>query len=224
MSEPTSVTAPDVVYRVARSSGPLNFSSITPQDAQLPKAGNRFDVPGGAVLYAATEVSACFAETVARFRPTLAMQQLLKGSANESFMKLGGIPQDWRLQRSIFELEMDDPQPFLDVEDPSTQAFLSAELAGDLIALGYEGPLDISTICNSDRRLSRLISNYAYTATDQEGRLVYSGIRYVSRVDPKWECWAIFDGTTVSVKSERAIAVNDPDLELVTKMWDLRPY
>jgi hypothetical protein len=171
LSEPISISAPDVVYRVARSNGPLNFSSITPEDAQLPKAGNRFDVPGGSVLYAATEVAACFAETVARFRPSLAMQQLLKGSANENFMRLGGIPQDWRLQRSIFELALDKPQDFLDVEDPTTQAFLSAELAGDLLALGYEGPLDISTICNGDRRLSRLISHYAYTTVDHEGRL-----------------------------------------------------
>ncbi|MGI8887526.1 MAG: RES domain-containing protein [Nocardioidaceae bacterium] len=52
---------------VGRNSGLLNYSTISPTDAELPKAGNRFDVPGGGVLYAATTRAGCFVETLARF-------------------------------------------------------------------------------------------------------------------------------------------------------------
>ena len=48
------VDAPDVTWRVERTSPPLVFSKISPIDA-AGRAGNRFDVPGAGVLYTATE-------------------------------------------------------------------------------------------------------------------------------------------------------------------------
>lgn len=64
MVEPVVAAPPDVLLRVGRSRAPLRFSTISPVDATLPKAGNRFDVPGGGVLYAATKAEACYAETL----------------------------------------------------------------------------------------------------------------------------------------------------------------
>ena len=47
------------VYRVGRVGSALRFSEISPTDYNLGKAGNRYDVLGGGVLYAATDVRTC---------------------------------------------------------------------------------------------------------------------------------------------------------------------
>ena len=54
-AEPRLVDAPEILWRLERATTPLlRFSRICPADAERP-CGNRFDVPGGGVLYAATE-------------------------------------------------------------------------------------------------------------------------------------------------------------------------
>lgn len=220
--EPRVVQIPDTVYRIGRTSDPRRFSEIRPQDAALPHAGNRYDVPGGAVLYAATEVKACFAETLARYRPTPKMRDLLKDETD--FVICGGVPRDWRLRRTIASVSTSQALPFFDVDAPETHEFLSEKLAPQLVALGYEQNLDISDIRNSDRRLSRLIALEAYNAVDDDGVPLYSGIRYTSRVADGWECWAIFDGTDTYITSQRSIEHNDPDMTAIASLWGLRVF
>lgn len=222
MSTPTTATPPEELFRVARSRGLLDFSTISPVDASLAKAGNRFDVVGGGVLYAGSTVEACYAETLARFRPTPKIRALLKDE--EGFMVAGGVPQDWRLQRAIATLALDDPLPFLDVEAPETQEYLSSALASELVALGYDDPLDLAAICNQDRRLSRAIASFAYTAVEDDGSPLYSGIRYISRIATDWECWAIFQDTSVRLVGQSSIELHDPDLRKIAKLWDLSPF
>lgn len=223
MGEPAIATPPDPLLRVGRTGGLLRFSTISPLDAALPKAGNRFDVPGGGVLYAATTAEACYAETLARFRPTPKMRELLKDD-EPGFMVVGGVPQDWRLQRLLASVRLVDPLPFIDVEAPETHDYLSEVLASDLLALGYEQPLDLSAVTNQDRRLSRLIAAYAYTATDEDGSPTYSGIRYMSRIASGWECWAIFEGTTVELTGQTPIKLDDTSLQHVANLWSLRLF
>lgn len=57
------------VWRVARRTNPLANSRIVPEGAWT-DTGNRFDIPGAGVLYAADTVRACYVETLARFRPS----------------------------------------------------------------------------------------------------------------------------------------------------------
>ncbi|WP_415079137.1 RES domain-containing protein [Microbacterium sp.] len=94
MVEPRLVEAPRELWRVGRRPEPLNFSRISPTDAQNRAGGNRFDVPGGGVLYAATHPDGAFAETLARFRPTAAIRALPR-EADEHFMEVGAVPADW---------------------------------------------------------------------------------------------------------------------------------
>ncbi len=222
MTEPATATPPDVIHRVARRRGLRSFSTISPHDAALQTAGNRFDVVGGGVLYAGTTPEACYAETLARLRPTPKIRDLIKDE--EGFMVTGGVPQDWRLQRTLGDLHLEDPLPFLDVEDPSTHEHLSEVLASELVALGYDDPLDLSDICNRDRRLSRAIALYAFTAAEADGRPKYSGVRYISRIATDWECWAIFEGTEIEVLGQRTIELSDPDLQKVADLWGLRLF
>lgn len=139
-------------------------------------------------------------------------------------MVIGGVPQDWRLQRLLGSIRLVDPLPFLDVEAPETHEFLSEVLARDLVALGYEQPLDLSVVTNQDRRLSRLVAEYAYAATDDDGTPVYSGIRYMSRIASGWECWAIFEGTAVELVDHSPIELDDAALQHVADLWSLRLF
>jgi hypothetical protein len=50
----------------------LRLAWIDPITAEGPH-GNRYDVPGGGVLCASTQVHGCFAETLARYRVNLTL-------------------------------------------------------------------------------------------------------------------------------------------------------
>lgn len=63
----------------------------------------------------------------------------------------------------------------------------------------------------------------AYYAQDS-GSPKYSGIRYMSRVLPNEECWAVFEGTPIVEVSRRSIDVGDPDLKTVADTWGLRIF
>lgn len=90
---PAEIPAPSPLWRVARRRTSLAYSRIAAEDA-MRNAGNRFDVPGAGVLYAAETPEACFVETLARFRPSLRM--LADVAMDEDYMNAGAIPSAWR--------------------------------------------------------------------------------------------------------------------------------
>lgn len=222
---PRVVNASNPVYRIGRTNDPMRFSTIRPEDAALKRAGNRYDVPGAGVLYVGDSRAACFGETIARFRPAPAMIELL-GDEPEGgpFMPLGSIPQDWRLQRSMVELELDPDARFVDVDAPETLGWLTNELTAALSALGYEEPLDLSDIHNRDRQLSRLIASHVFTTQNSDGDFTYDGIQYRSRVGADWLCWAVFMDTGYREISRTPINESDEDLVAVAQKWDLRAH
>lgn len=219
MPEPQTLLPPEQIYRIGRNGSPLHYSCIKPEDAQLAKAGNRFDVAGGGVLYAASQRAACYGETLSRLRPTPAAFDL--DEEDPKYMRVGEVPRDWRTRRSMATLRLVDPLPFLNVDDPESQAFLSEELGPTLLSLGYRDNIDLSTLRNQDRRLSRAISLLAYSSLDENGFYRYGGIAYASRVSDDWQNWAIFDGNEVVVDSQDAIVLSDPDLRTIAAMWRL---
>jgi RES domain len=209
------------VYRVGRSKEPLRPSRIAAEDALATRAGNRFDVVGGGVIYCGTNVKGCFAETVARFRPSPKMRDLMEHE-DPGFVTCGGVPQNWRDQRTIVAASMADPLPFIDIDNPITHEYLNAKMAGELADLGVE-TLDVGNVRGANRLITRAASSWAYWAEDA-GIPKYSGIRYMSRVLPDEECWAVFEGTPIVEVSRRAIEINDPDLKAVADMWGLRVF
>lgn len=206
------------VWRVARSGSLENFSRIQPQDAPLPNSGNRFDVLGGGVLYAATKIEGCYAETLARFRPSPAVLAAIGNEAG--YMNPGGVPADWREQRRKYLLRAERPLPFLDVEAPETHTFLTHELAAELAAIGVPTALDVPRLRDSNRLVTRLIAQWAYAATDENDLPIYSGIRYVSRLGD-WECWAIFEETELELGTPMAIESTDPALRAIADKFNL---
>ena len=205
-------------YRVARRESPLSYSRITPPDAQT-TVGNRYDVAGGGVLYCASSLDGCFAETLARLRPSPAVIAAL-GSHEDGRMNLGSVPADWRLRRVRLRVLCDEPLPFLDVEAPGTLAVLGEVLAADLAVIGIDRPLDVALMRGADRRVPRLVSRWAYNQQNDEGTPQFSGIRYESKLG-NYECWAIFDGTPVRSTDVTPVNTTDEALTRVAKNFGL---
>jgi len=206
---------------VARADQPLRSSQIDPGDVPRPKAGNRFDVPGGGVLYCASDPAGCYAETIARFRPSAAVRAALKDE-DPRFMVAGAVPADWRGRRLLVRLYVADALGFLDVEHPATHEYLTTEVALELAALAIS-VIDVGVIRGSNRLATRAVAAWAYAATDAEGNPRFSGIRYVSRLGDH-ECWAIFDGSDVREVARSPISRVDSDLQQIATSWGLTVF
>jgi hypothetical protein len=89
---PVLLGPPTRLYRVEYSSLPLRFSTISPLLATKADEGNRFDVLGAGVLYAATKPEGAYAETLADFRPKSSL--LAKLGAYESHRAPSGTAVD----------------------------------------------------------------------------------------------------------------------------------
>lgn len=218
-AEPRLVEAPEVLWRVERATAALRFSSISPVDAESDGAGNRFDVPGGGVLYAATNPGGAYAETIAHFRPSALAPELDEVGLESGRVPYGALPREWRASRRLRSLRLVDSRPFLDIDAPATHSFLTREAGDVLRALGI-GNLDIALVRGSSRTLTRAIARWVYTRVDSEGQGVYSGIRYGSRLGSQ-ECWAIFDGTAARLLSELDITADDAALLEVAAQMDI---
>lgn len=220
--EPATVECPPRVWRVAVTGRGETFSRISAVEADTP-GGNRFDVPGGGVLYACTAPLGCFYETLSRFRITLPGRTNPAADAagrDSGMMPPGHIPRGWRESRSKFEIAVEHPLPFLDVEDERTRAFLTREIPEILARCGTP-ELDISDIRGRNRPLTRAIARWAYLRANDQNEPCYSGIRYESRHDSS-ECWAIFEGTRIRTIRQEPIDPHDVDLLKAADLWGLR--
>ncbi len=143
----------------------------------------------------------------------------LNFSADPHHMPAGSIARDWRLQRRKYELQLIDPLPFVDVEHRDTRTWMSRRMGADLERFDIDA-IDVDDIRGKDRLLTREIARRIYTATDDDGEPLYSGIRYVSRLGD-YECWAIFDGTEVETYATHSIEHDDPDLQRIAQEYSL---
>lgn len=219
--QPVLTEPPGRLYRVGRVGNPLNFSFIGAADASLLHGGNRFDVPGEGVCYLGTTPRACFAETLARFRPSPRVVAAVRDE-DPHFMVSGGVPTDWRAQRLLVECTLEDALPFLDVEAAATHSLLTAVMAEDLVRLGVP-ELDVPAGRGSSRLLTRAISAWAFDAGDARGDPLYGGIRYMSRLGDH-ECWAVFGGTEIRETARTPLLLTDPDLGSVADDFGLRIF
>lgn len=218
-AEPALTTLPPVIYRVERSTPPLAFSRINAVDAALDRAGNRFDVPGAGVLYAASEARGAFAETLATFRPSAGLRARLAALGEPTTPMSTTIPAEWRSSRRLRALSAPQSLPFVDIEHPQTHTFLTAQ-APEVLLSNTLSTLDVSVVRGPSRLVTRGLAAWIYAQTDEHGGPRYGGIRYVSRLGP-FECWAIFDGTAVTVVNESEIALDDPDFTGITSLFDI---
>jgi hypothetical protein len=225
-SGPSSVPPPSGgLWRVARGDDPL--ASPAPVRGTTSSGTNRFDpltIDCG-VLYFGTDLEACFGETLARFRPSISLLSIVDSEWRElGFMDVGTVAADWRQRRSAVHIGLPPDSRFLDVESAATRQFLRSELALGLSAIGLHD-LDVAAVRGPDRRVTRLIADWAYMA-DDNGQPRYAGIRYESRIRSGWECWALFDDEELELKVlETLPIVSDmPALQRVARLFELQVF
>lgn len=228
MAGPVVVRAPvDGLWRVGRGPDALKTRRLEDKRRRLSSGGNRFDPQGYdyGVVYFGSTLQACFAETLARFRPNLALLALVQDEWQQrGFMDAGAVPTDWRQRRIAARARLPREAVFVDIEHPATHQFLRSELAVGLAALGVED-IDVSTVRGPDRRVTQMISEWAYMASeDDEPR--YAGIRYVSRLGSQWECWAVFDDddSELEVVEQRPITRDMPELQEIAELFGLTVF
>lgn len=213
------------VWRVARGPNPLDAQRPDPATLISSKTGNRFDSPDGSygVLYFGSALTVCFGEVLARKRPDPALAKLVEAEwRGYSFMEIGAVPRDWRDRRSIVKVALPTDMAYLDVDHPNTHEFLRRELALGLAALGADD-LNIGVVRGQDRRITRLISTWAWSQGDDDGRPTYAGVRYASKIDNDWECWAIFDDVDLEVLDTKPVTL-EPELLAVADRFGLRMH
>lgn len=222
---PTEVRPPpEGIWRVARGPDPYALRPpLSPAELNEPHAGNRFDSPIAAynVLYFATDLRGCFGETLVRMRPDPRMVALVTDEWRESgFMDPAAVPADWRTRRLAVRTRVSRPNLFLDVESCETHRVLERELAQLLVVLGT-AEIDVASVRGPDRRLTRWISQWTWSQTTPSGRPRYAGIRYLSRINSDWECWAVFDRARLQEVHRESIFRTDASLLAVANHFDL---
>lgn len=221
MAELALIDAPSVTWRVERATSALRFSRIDVIDASG-STGNRFDVPGAGILYTATTKTGAFAETLARFRPTSSLIEKMRKiegvDDTDQHEEPGGVDESWFDLRRLRAVQMVDPLPFVDVDDPRTHTYLTRHASRELMGVGV-GTLDVATIRGPDRRVTRAVASWLYARTNDDGTPQFSGLRYGSRLGA-YECWAIFDGTAVQEISQERIS-DQPELRHVMDTFGL---
>jgi len=226
MPGPHAVRPPEGgLWRIARGEDPLAPPSSV---RGMAAAGtNRFDpltVDCG-VLYFGSDLDTCFGETLARFRLSLSLLAVVEEDWRENgFMDIGTVAADWRQRRSAVHVRVPSSATFLDVESEVTHQFLRKELALGLSAIGLDD-LDVATIRGPDRRVTRLISDWAYMANDG-GQPQFAGIRYESRIRSGWECWALFDDEDLELEVLETLPIvpDMPALQRVAQLFELRVF
>jgi len=213
---------------VGRTPDPITFPDPPrADDLDYPRAGNRFDSPteNFGVCYFATDLKACFGETLSRFRPNPA---LAAAAEEDGFMQVGEVPADWRNQRIAVQATFEPTESlaqvrFLDVEALSTRTHLERELAPLLAYYGYT-ELDVPTVRGGDRRITRWIGKWAFEHRDANDRPLFAGIRYLSRLNTEWECWAVFHDVEIKELSRRPIEREDPALAAIARSFKIRVF
>lgn len=85
------------------------------------------------------------------------------------------------------------------------------ELAPLLVRFGLK-EFDLSLITSRERHVTQEAARYAYELTGS-GQ-VFAGVRYLSRLNPAWELWAVFHDRMVHSPEEfsETVREDDPDL------------
>lgn len=209
--------------------------------------GNRFDDPSAEdgrpaeerfrIIYCATQRAATFGETLARFRVSLPLlsaleaidddepiAQSLRGVVDPDDPRHGLLPADWRMRRRIGHTVLDPSLRFVDLSHPETMQSLRTALSPLAERLGIID-VDLSSVTSPQRRFTQGIARYVHEQVGEVGQPRFAGIRYPSRLNPEWECWAVFDDRIRHMPGWPNIPTSffpdDPDLQAVARLFGL---
>lgn len=227
---------PIPVYRVARR----GVDPFVPPDWAWAGGPNgtftgRFDDPGKRdglpedrcfhVIYCATGREGAFGETLANRRvplDTLARVTAVRDSEpGDDALQPGMIPVEWWQQRQVGSITLDPALRFVDIAAVETITHLRHVLAPVAVAVGLMD-IDLSAVTGPHRLLTQRAARYVYEQVDEHGRPRYAGIRYLSRLNAAWECWAVFNERLVGVQGlPEPVSPDDAGLQTVAVLFRL---
>jgi hypothetical protein len=105
------------------------------------------------------------------------------------------------------------PLPFVDIAAAATLAVLRPALAAVALEVGLPD-VDLSAVTGPARLVTQEAARYIYEQHDTAGAPRYAGVRYLSRLNLEWECWAVFVDRLRHrvVRSGEVIRADDPGL------------
>jgi hypothetical protein len=169
-------------------------------------------------LYLAGSPAGAFAEVISRFRPDLQVRSAVRDTRAAA----GTVPAEWRAVRRLGMTYIDASAVFVDIGDARTLAVLRRVLAPTALRLAIPD-IDLSAVTGPARQLTQEAARYLYEQRTSAGRPRFAGIRYTSRLDRSWECWAIFaDRMSHRVARVDPIEANDPGLLEAARILGLR--
>lgn len=182
--------------------------------------GNRFDSLSGrfSSLYLASDSRGCMMEVLGRVKPDQYLAELVADDWEErGWMRVGNVAAGWREERCRVQVAIDlEAPPFLDVDDAGTLGYLDDRLRPQLDGWGVD-QLDTGIVRLRDRRITRLIADWAWEHRSEEYPVGFAGIRYVSRLDSNQECWAVFSDIEVREMARTPIQANDHDVRYAAR-------
>jgi hypothetical protein len=216
-----AVDAPELLYRLGR---PPDAWALPPWEFAGPDGtfDNRYDDPLGLyrVVYASTQRYGAFVETLARFRPDLAVVAELASIAGEEgdpeTIPAGVVPRGWLDNRCIGVAGVATDVRFADVAHSDSIAHLRTALAKRLVHYGLEDFDGGDLRARAPRALTQEISRYVY---DQG----FAGLRYPSRLGDDITNWALFEVPPLKrvLTRAQALSADDPDLQAAFKTLGL---
>jgi hypothetical protein len=224
------------IWRIGRDPDPLAPSkSVSSSELSKPGTGNRFDSPTGGygVRSVGTNLEGCFGETLARFRPDPVLSKVIGNEWGEmGVMDVGDIPADWRQRRTAVRVGFPEGGQnakfpagvrFLDIESVETREAMRDDFA-ELLAYYHYPDLDVALVRGRDRRVTRYIGQWVFERMNESGQPLYAGIRYLSRLNTDWECWAVFEDVEMEELERRPIRREDASYQRIAKLYGLNPH
>ena len=221
------------IYRVARGLDPFAPPpwQFAGEDGTF---GGRFDDPAARygipeaqrfrALYCASNREAAFAEVLAHFRPSLALlARLTEIEDHESSGAISQrvtIPADWRSARRVGATLLDPSLRFVDLADPENVQLLRRALAP--LALQFNQPdVDLSVLTGPQRMVTQHAARLIYRQVDGTGRPLFAGMRYISRHNAVWDCWAVFEQRLIHTPGvPESILPDDPGLAVIAQLFN----
>lgn len=202
------------LHRIGRQPDPWQYPDWSRANADR-TFGNRFDDPNGEyrVLYASSLRLGCFLETLARYRPDVALYAELREIAGEDdFVPVGIVPREWLGNRMMGSANAHGS--FADVGAKDCLQSLRRQLAPLLIRCGIPD-FDASVLQRSG---PRILTQRISEVLCEEG---FNGIRYLSKYGHDIENWALFEPAELTSQIANNIQSDDADLLEALRLFDL---
>jgi hypothetical protein len=194
--------------------------------------GSRWDDAAGrfTTLYCATTAVAAFGEAIAAFRerPGLLarIDAYLTGPPDAEYdpeLPAAVVPADYLSTRLLGHAPTDQGAPFIDVDHVDTHLHASSDSARLLRKLRLPA-LDRGVLMGQDRRITRTVATYYHRYARVEENRSIRGLRYQSRLDGGWECWAMWRPLpfVTAAATLTAVTSDNPDLVAAARRLRLR--